>query len=68
MPPTLWKGGVSFGLVNISVGLYSAENRNSFDLQYMATHSKWYPEGCVHTTPHARMIRGARARLIRTAA
>ncbi|HMU55611.1 MAG TPA: Ku protein [Nitrospira sp.] len=28
----LWKGAISFGLVHIPVGLYSAENRNSFDL------------------------------------
>lgn len=32
MPRTLWKGAISFGLVNIPVGLYSAEKRNSFDL------------------------------------
>src|SRR5215208_5743240 len=32
MPRVLWKGSISFGLVNIPVGLYSAENRNSFDL------------------------------------
>jgi DNA end-binding protein Ku len=29
---TLWKGAISFGLVHIPVGLYSAEKRNSFDL------------------------------------
>jgi len=32
MPRSLWKGAISFGLVNIPVILYSAENRNSFDL------------------------------------
>ncbi|HZN45660.1 MAG TPA: Ku protein [Nitrospiraceae bacterium] len=32
MPRSLWKGAISFGLVNIPVVLYSAENRNSFDL------------------------------------
>ena len=32
MPRALWKGAISFGLVNIPVVLYSAENRNSFDL------------------------------------
>ena len=32
MPRTLWKGAISFGLVHIPVELYSAENRNSFDL------------------------------------
>ncbi|MBD0315649.1 MAG: Ku protein [Nitrospiraceae bacterium] len=32
MPRTLWKGAISFGLVHIPVGLYSAEQRNSFDL------------------------------------
>jgi DNA end-binding protein Ku len=32
MPRTLWRGSISFGLVNIPVLLYSAENRNSFDL------------------------------------
>ena len=32
MPRPLWKGAVSFGLVNIPVILSSAENRNSFDL------------------------------------
>ena len=32
MPRPLWKGAISFGLVNIPVVLYSAENRNSFDL------------------------------------
>lgn len=28
----LWKGAISFGLVHIPVGLYSAEKRNNFDL------------------------------------
>ena len=32
MTRTLWKGAISFGLVHIPVGLYSAEKRNSFDL------------------------------------
>jgi DNA end-binding protein Ku len=32
MPRSLWKGAISFGLVNIPVVLYSAEDRNSFDL------------------------------------
>lgn len=32
MPRTLWKGAISFGLVHIPVELYSAEQRNSFDL------------------------------------
>ncbi len=32
MSRVLWKGAISFGLVHIPVGLYSAENRNSFDL------------------------------------
>lgn len=32
MPRVLWKGAISFGLVHIPVGLYSAERRNSFDL------------------------------------
>lgn len=32
MPRSLWKGAISFGLVHIPVILYSAENRNSFDL------------------------------------
>ncbi len=32
MPRFLWKGSSSFGLVNIPAVLYSAENRNSFDL------------------------------------
>jgi DNA end-binding protein Ku len=32
MPRSLWKGAINFGLVNIPVVLYSAENRNSFDL------------------------------------
>jgi DNA end-binding protein Ku len=32
MPRTLWKGAISFGLVHIPVELYSAEERNSFDL------------------------------------
>lgn len=32
MPRSLWKGSISFGLVNIPVILYSAENRNNFDL------------------------------------
>ena len=35
MPRTLWKGAISFGLVNIPVGLYSSENRNSFDLDLL---------------------------------
>ncbi|MEO5954979.1 MAG: Ku protein [Nitrospiraceae bacterium] len=32
MPHSLWNGAISFGLVNIPVVLYSAENRNNFDL------------------------------------
>jgi DNA end-binding protein Ku len=32
MARTLWKGAISFGLVHIPVGLYSAEKRNDFDL------------------------------------
>jgi len=32
MRRVLWKGVVSFGLVHIPVGLYSAEKRNNFDL------------------------------------
>jgi DNA end-binding protein Ku len=32
MPRVLWKGAISFGLVHIPIGLYSAEKRNSFDL------------------------------------
>ncbi len=32
MPRSIWKGSISFGLVNIPVVLYSAENRNHFDL------------------------------------
>ena len=32
MPKVLWKGAISFGLVHIPVGLYSAEKRNNFDL------------------------------------
>lgn len=32
MQRVLWKGAISFGLVHIPVGLYSAEKRNNFDL------------------------------------
>jgi len=32
MSRVLWKGAISFGLVHIPVELYSAEERNSFDL------------------------------------
>jgi len=32
MSRVLWKGAISFGLVHIPVGLYSAEKRNSFNL------------------------------------
>jgi DNA end-binding protein Ku len=32
MSHAIWNGAISFGLVNIPVVLYSAENRNSFDL------------------------------------
>ena len=32
MSRPLWKGSISFGLVNIPVDLYPAENRNRFDL------------------------------------
>lgn len=32
MSRVLWKGAISFGLVHIPAGLYSAEKRNSFDL------------------------------------
>lgn len=39
MPRVLWKGAISFGLVHIPVGLYSAENRNSFDLDLLEKRS-----------------------------
>jgi DNA end-binding protein Ku len=32
MSRSIWKGAISFGLVHIPVVLFSAENRNSFDL------------------------------------
>lgn len=32
MPRAIWKGSISFGLVNIPVGLYSAETREELDL------------------------------------
>jgi DNA end-binding protein Ku len=32
MSRSIWKGAINFGLVHIPVVLYSAENRNSFDL------------------------------------
>ncbi|MGQ0811474.1 MAG: non-homologous end joining protein Ku [Nitrospiraceae bacterium] len=32
MPRVLWKGAISFGLVHIPVGLYSAEKRNELNL------------------------------------
>src|SRR5256885_8280155 len=32
MPRSIWRGAISFGLFHIPVVLYSAENRNSFDL------------------------------------
>src|SRR5262245_12125852 len=32
MSRSIWKGAISFGLVNIPVVLYSAEDRNTFDL------------------------------------
>jgi DNA end-binding protein Ku len=35
MPRALWQGAISFGLVHIPVSLYSAENRNSFDLDLL---------------------------------
>lgn len=35
MPRTVWKGAISFGLVNIPIGLYSAEDRTSFDLDML---------------------------------
>ena len=44
MARTLWKGAISFGLVHIPVGLYSAEKRNSFDLT-MLDHRSMKPVG-----------------------
>jgi len=35
MPRALWKGAISFGLVNIPVELYPAENRKSFDFSML---------------------------------
>ena len=32
MPRSIWRGAISFGLVHIPVVLFSAENRNNFDL------------------------------------
>lgn len=32
MPRVLWKGAISFGLVNIPVNLYSADSRNDLDM------------------------------------
>src|SRR6476659_11352469 len=30
MPPAIWKGAIAFGLVNVPVELYPAEDRKSF--------------------------------------
>src|SRR6516225_3114405 len=35
MPRPLWKGAISFGLVNIPVELYPAENRKSFEFSML---------------------------------
>jgi DNA end-binding protein Ku len=35
MPRPLWKGAISFGLVNIPVELYPAENRHSFEFSML---------------------------------
>src|SRR5262245_573728 len=35
MPRALWKGAISFGLVNIPVELYPAENRKSFEFSML---------------------------------
>ncbi|HUF60856.1 MAG TPA: Ku protein [Verrucomicrobiales bacterium] len=33
MPRAIWKGSISFGLVQVPVGLYSAESRTDVSLQ-----------------------------------
>ena len=45
MPRSLWKGSISFGLVNIPVVLYPAENRNHFDLTLLDRRDM-KPVGC----------------------
>ncbi|MGC4097064.1 MAG: Ku protein [Nitrospira sp.] len=64
MPRVLWKGAISFGLVHIPVGLYSAEKRNSFDLTMLDRRDmkpvgfKRYNKGTGKEVPWEQIVKG----------
>ncbi len=64
MPRVLWKGAISFGLVHIPVGLYSAEKRNSFDLTMVDRRNmkpigfKRYNKETGEEVPRDRIVKG----------
>jgi len=40
MPRSIWKGSITFGLVNIPVGLYAAESRHELELHLLDKRDK----------------------------
>ncbi len=64
MPRSIWKGAISFGLVNIPVALYSAESRrelrfNQLDRRTMArVREKRVDEQTGREVPHEEIVRG----------
>jgi len=64
MPRSIWKGAISFGLVNIPVGLYSAESRqelrfNQLDRRTMSrVREKRVDEQTGNEVPYEEIVRG----------
>lgn len=64
MPRSIWKGAISFGLVNIPVSLYSAESRqelrfNQLDRRTMSrVREKRVDEGTGDEVPYEEIVKG----------
>ena len=64
MPRSIWKGAISFGLVNIPVALYSAESRrelrfNQLDRRTMTrVHERRVDEETGREVPYEEIVRG----------
>jgi DNA end-binding protein Ku len=64
MPRAIWKGSISFGLVNIPVGLYAAETRNDISFKMLDSktmspiHYKRVSEESGKEVPWEQTVRG----------
>ncbi len=64
MPRSIWKGSITFGLVNIPVGLYGAESRHELQFHLLdkrdksPVHYKRVSEGSGKEVPWGDIVRG----------